>query len=81
MSRPRFCQIGMYEMTQISLAEMMVERGIAPKMINELLAAVNRVNYGQNCTLNAFAGLVGMGGTGGDLRVITEGFDQVKMDP
>lgn len=61
----------------MSLAEAMEGRGIKPKLINELMTAVNRVNYGQNCSLNALAGIVGLLGAGDDLRMVSNGFQQV----
>ena len=72
---------GLYDMTQTSLAELMMGKEVGPKLINELMAAVNRVNYGQNCTLNAFAGMVGLVGSGADLRTAKEGFQQVRRSP
>eukprot|EP00210_Caulerpa_lentillifera_P009401 g8962.t1 len=67
----------LFSWTQVSLAEAMEGRGIKRKLINELMAAVSRVNYGQNCTLNGLAGVVSLLGAGDDLRVIHNGFQQI----
>ena len=46
----------MYEWTQTSLWEAMLQHGIQADLINELATAITRVNYGQNATLNGLAG-------------------------
>lgn len=58
----------------------MLKNKIRPPIINELMAAVNRVNYGQNCTLSALAGFVGLMGAGSDIRVFQGGFQQVFIN-
>ena len=69
--------MNLYQLTQQTLADAMSNQSIEPKLINELAAAINRVNYGQNCTLNALAGAVGLAGSGDDLRAIKNGNRQV----
>ncbi|RHY29036.1 hypothetical protein DYB32_005505 [Aphanomyces invadans] len=51
----------------------LVEAGVSPQLINELLAGITRVNYGQNTTMTALAGAVGLAGSGDDLRSVRGG--------
>ncbi|ETV95728.1 hypothetical protein H310_10802 [Aphanomyces invadans] len=63
----------LYELTQESLETKLVEAGVSPQLINELLAGITRVNYGQNTTMTALAGAVGLAGSGDDLRSVRGG--------
>ena len=69
--------LGLYNLTQTTLENIMVNEGVDPKLINEFMAAITRVNYGQNTTLNGLAGVVGLAGNGDDLRAIKDGNFQV----
>ena len=71
--------VGLYDLTQTSLREYMESKGISLKLIDELMTAVNRVNYGQDCSVNALAGMVGLAGAGSDLRIVKNGFQQVQL--
>ena len=71
-------RVGLYEATQISLEAEMTKQGVSKKLIDELMTSVNRVNYGQDCQLNALAGMVGLSGAGSDLRIVQGGFQQVR---
>lgn len=46
----------MYSYTQEDLRQALEKLGVKPLLINELVTAVMRINYGQDVTLNAFAG-------------------------
>ena len=47
--------------------------GAGPNLINEFVAAVQRINYGQNSTLNALAGAVCLAASQGELFAIQGG--------
>ena len=46
----------MYGYTQETLRQALEKLGVKPLLIDELVTAVMRINYGQDVTLNAFAG-------------------------
>ena len=46
----------MYGYTQETLRQALEKLGVKPLLINELVTGVMRINYGQDVTLNAFAG-------------------------
>ncbi|OQS06922.1 prenylcysteine oxidase-like [Thraustotheca clavata] len=71
--------IELFETTQISLEAIMTELEIDPRLINELMAAITRVNYGQNTTMSGFGGLVGLAGSGSDLRAVVGGDAQIPQ--
>ncbi|XP_002158745.2 prenylcysteine oxidase 1 isoform X2 [Hydra vulgaris] len=52
--------------TKETLANVMLKEGVSKKLIDELITAAIRVNYGQNTNINAFAGLVALAGIQGD---------------
>ena len=52
--------VGLYELTQTSVATYLRGEGLSQRIISELVAAVNRVNYNQGNTLNALAGVVSL---------------------
>ena len=47
----------MYTYTQLTARQTLEKIGLKPLLIDELVAAVMRVNYGQDVTLNGFAGI------------------------
>ncbi|KAF0718633.1 Aste57867_1568 [Aphanomyces stellatus] len=69
--------VELFNLTQYSLEEHLLQEGIGPRLINELLAGITRVNYGQNTTMTALAGAVGLAGSGKDLRAVVGGNPQV----
>lgn len=46
-----------YEYTQKTTTQTLEEIGLKSRLIDELVTAVMRVNYGQDVTLNGFAGM------------------------
>lgn len=48
----------MYEYTQLTTRQTLEKIGLKPLLIDELVTAVMRINYGQDVTLNGFAGTV-----------------------
>jgi len=46
-----------YEYTQKTTRQTLEEIGLKCRLIDELVTAVMRVNYGQDVTLNGFAGM------------------------
>ena len=46
-----------YECTQKTTRQTLEEIGLKSRLIDELVTAVMRVNYGQDVTLNGFAGM------------------------
>lgn len=46
----------MYEYTQMTTRQTLEKIGLNPLLIDELVTAVMRINYGQDVTLNGFAG-------------------------
>ncbi|RHY04833.1 hypothetical protein DYB25_001565 [Aphanomyces astaci] len=66
-------QVDLYHLTTVTLESKLAEAGVSRLLINELLAGITRVNYGQNTTMTALAGAVGLAGSGDDLRAVQGG--------
>ena len=47
----------MYEYTQQTTRQTLEKIGLRPTLIDELVTVVMRINYGQDVTLNGFAGM------------------------
>ena len=64
-------------MTRVSGAEYLLSKDISARAINELVATISRVNYGQNTTMSEFATAVSMAGGQDDLWSVQGGNKQV----
>jgi len=62
-----------YEYTQKTTRQTLEEIGLKSRLIDELVTAVMRVNYGQDVTLNGFAGSVSLAGAQGGLWSVEGG--------
>jgi Prenylcysteine lyase len=62
--------LNLFELSQQSLQEYLAEEGISPLYCNELITGVNRVNYGQDNSLNALVGLVSIIGNTDELAAV-----------
>lgn len=68
---------GLYNLTQIGFAEVVAEKFL-PLFGSEMVAAVTRVNYGQDpAEMNGFSGSVALAGSGTDLWAVHGGNVQV----
>ena len=47
-----------YRLTQISAREYLLEQGLSELLIDELVTAITRINYGQSTEVNAFTGRI-----------------------
>lgn len=66
--------LGLAELLDVSLDDHLVSVGVSRRYIDEIAAAITRCNYGQAPSqMNAFAGLVGLAGSGSDLLQLVEG--------
>jgi prenylcysteine oxidase/farnesylcysteine lyase len=52
--------VGLYNLTQTTIESYLTAQGLSRRILGELVAAVNRVNYNQNNQLNALAGVVSL---------------------
>lgn len=60
---------GFINMTRRSLSDSLLELGVSQRFIDEIIAPIMRVNYGQNVSIPAFVGQMCVGGkTGSNLR-------------
>mmetsp|Transcript_44532 Transcript_44532/g.112209 ORF Transcript_44532/g.112209 Transcript_44532/m.112209 type:complete len:533 (+) Transcript_44532:51-1649(+) len=69
--------LDLYELTQRSLQSLLTEEGISPLYAAELITGVNRVNYGQDNSLNALVGLVSIIGNTDELASVSGGNPQI----
>lgn len=67
----------MARLAQITIADYLLEKGYTPEFINELVVGGMRVNYGQNTTMGAFAGMVSLAGMESGLWQVVGGNKQV----
>lgn len=61
----------------LTLAEYLLGKGYTAEFINELVVAGTRVNYGQNTTISAFAGMVSLAGMDSGTWQVVGGNNQV----
>ncbi|XP_061356209.1 farnesylcysteine lyase [Gastrolobium bilobum] len=64
---------GLYNLTTRTLQDELVDSGLSPLLINELVTVITRVNYGQSVHMSGLAGAVSLAGSGGGLWAIDGG--------
>jgi prenylcysteine oxidase/farnesylcysteine lyase len=64
---------------QVSLRDALRAEGLPPLLIDELVDAVMRVNYGQTADIPAFVGAVSLAGNSEDLWALIGGNKQVTV--
>ncbi|KAF9599874.1 hypothetical protein IFM89_001820 [Coptis chinensis] len=68
---------GLHELTTRTLEEELVDAGLSPLLISELVTVITRVNYGQSVSMSGLAGAVSLAGSGGGLWAVEGGNWQV----
>ncbi|KAK9134964.1 hypothetical protein Syun_014294 [Stephania yunnanensis] len=68
---------GLYEYTARTLEEELVDAGLSPLLISELVTVITRVNYGQSVSISGLAGAVSLAGSGGGLWSVEGGNCQI----
>ncbi|KAJ1401233.1 Prenylcysteine lyase [Sesbania bispinosa] len=63
----------LYNLTTRSLRDELVDAGLSPLLINELVTVITRINYGQSVYMSGLAGAVSLAGSGGGLWSIEGG--------
>lgn len=69
--------INLYQITQKKLWEILIENGLSPLLINEIVTMIIRINYNQNATISGLAGAVGLAGSSGALWAVEGGNQQI----
>ncbi|KAL9254252.1 Farnesylcysteine lyase-like protein [Drosera capensis] len=64
---------GLYDLTRRSLEEELIDAGLSPLLIQELVTVITRINYGQSVKMSGLAGAVSLAGSGGGLWAIEGG--------
>ncbi|KAL7844718.1 hypothetical protein SRHO_G00232570 [Serrasalmus rhombeus] len=64
---------GFLNMTHRSLSESLLELGVSQRFIDEVIAPIMRVNYGQNISIPAFVGAVSLAGAQANLWAVEGG--------
>ncbi|KAM8834775.1 prenylcysteine oxidase 1-like [Synchiropus picturatus] len=64
---------GFINMTRRSLSDSLLELGVSQRFIDEIIAPVMRVNYGQNVSIPAFVGAVSLAGAQNNLWAVEGG--------
>ncbi|KAL6542368.1 hypothetical protein OROMI_023970 [Orobanche minor] len=64
---------GLYNLTRRTLGEELVEVGLSPILIQELVTVITRINYGQSVNVSGLAGAVSLAGSGGGLWAVEGG--------
>ncbi|GFP92827.1 farnesylcysteine lyase [Phtheirospermum japonicum] len=64
---------GLYNLTRRTLGEELVEFGLSPILIQELVTVITRINYGQSVNISGLAGAVSLAGSGGGLWAVEGG--------
>lgn len=79
-SRPAFETVddmlkwaGLHNLTTRTLREELIDAGLSPLLIEELVTVITRINYGQSNEISGLAGAVSLAGSGGGLWSIEGG--------
>ncbi|KAL0378171.1 UNVERIFIED_CONTAM: Farnesylcysteine lyase [Sesamum radiatum] len=64
---------GLYNLTTRTLGEELVNVGLSPILIQELVTVITRINYGQSVNISGLAGAVSLAGSGGGLWSVEGG--------
>ncbi|KAJ7945111.1 farnesylcysteine lyase [Quillaja saponaria] len=64
---------GLYNLTTRTLGEELIDAGLSPLLIQELVTVITRINYGQSVSMSALAGAVSLAGSGGGLWSVEGG--------
>lgn len=64
---------GLYELTTRTLNEELIDAGLSPVLISELVTVITRINYGQSVSMSGLAGAVSLAGSGGGLWSVEGG--------
>ncbi|XP_075660291.1 farnesylcysteine lyase [Castanea sativa] len=64
---------GLYDLTTRTLQEELIDVGLSPLLIKELVTVITRINYGQSAFISGLAGAVSLAGSGGGLWAIEGG--------
>lgn len=68
---------GLYHLTTRTLQEELVDAGLSPLLIQELVTVITRINYGQSVSISGLAGAVSLAGAGDGLWSIEGGNWQI----
>ncbi|XP_073058029.1 farnesylcysteine lyase-like [Primulina eburnea] len=64
---------GLYDLTTRTLGKELVEVGLSPSLVQELVTVITRINYGQSANISGLAGAVSLAGSGGGLWSVKGG--------
>ncbi|GAB2277293.1 hypothetical protein Dimus_012001 [Dionaea muscipula] len=64
---------GLCNLTSLSLEDELLDAGLSPLLINELVTVITRINYGQSVKMSGLAGAVSLAGSGGNLWAVEGG--------
>ncbi|KMT14049.1 hypothetical protein BVRB_4g078770 [Beta vulgaris subsp. vulgaris] len=64
---------GLYNLTRRTLEDELLDAGLSPLLIKELVTVITRINYGQSVSMSGLAGAVSLAGSGGGLWAIEGG--------
>ncbi|XP_045823802.1 farnesylcysteine lyase isoform X1 [Trifolium pratense] len=64
---------GLFNLTTRTLQDELVDAGLSPLLINELVTVITRINYGQSVYMSGLGGAVSLAGSGGGLWSIEGG--------
>ncbi|XP_028399919.1 prenylcysteine oxidase-like [Dendronephthya gigantea] len=62
-----------YRLTKITARKYLLEQGLSELLIDELVTAIMRINYGQSTEVNAFTGMVSLAGAESNLWSVKGG--------
>lgn len=79
-SRPVFGSVeemlkwaGLFNLTTRPLEQELLDAGLSPLLIQELVTVITRINYGQSVLISGLAGAVSLAGSGGGLWAVKGG--------
>ncbi|XP_059656315.1 farnesylcysteine lyase [Cornus florida] len=70
---------GLYNLTTRTLQDELVDAGLSPLLMQELVTVITRINYGQSVAISGLAGAVSLAGSGGGLWSIEGGNWQMAL--
>ncbi|XP_057550337.1 farnesylcysteine lyase [Amaranthus tricolor] len=64
---------GLYNLTRRTLEDELIDAGLSPILIKELVTVITRINYGQSVSMSGLAGAVSLAGSGGGFWAVEGG--------
>ncbi|XP_060173327.1 LOW QUALITY PROTEIN: farnesylcysteine lyase [Lycium barbarum] len=71
---------GLYDLTKRTLEEELIDANLSPRLIDELVTVITRINYGQSVKISGLAGAVSLAGSSSGLWSVEGGNRRMAVE-